>query len=274
MIRRLIVSADDFGIHEAINRGVIEAHEKGIVTSASIVPCGRAFDDAARLASRVPTLDIGVHLTLVEEKPLLNDIVLNSLAPRGTLPKNYRTLFVGLLKGHIDLIEVHKELDAQIRKVKDAGLQISHIDSHQHTHFFPLLGKTFLELADRHGIRGVRAARRIVPARTKFSLLLGPLARGFSRTARMRGLRTPDTLWLPSPSGHVTVAKLVKALPSLPEGVTEVVVHPGIDQRALAREYPAWGFEWEQELAALKAIDVRDALSGEHVKLTSYAGID
>jgi predicted glycoside hydrolase/deacetylase ChbG (UPF0249 family) len=271
MIRGLIVSGDDLGLHEAINRGVIDAHENGIVTSASIVPCGRAFDDACRLAARTDSLDLGVHLTLVEEKPLLSSIILNSLAPEGQLPRTYRQLFMGLIKGHIDLIEIEKELEAQVARVLDAGLKVSHLDSHQHTHFFPPLRKVFLNLAERHGIKGIRASRRIVPGATKFSLLLQPLARGFARAARSRGLGTPDVLWLPSPSGHVTVSQLVKGLPKLPEGITEVVVHPGIDQKALARAYPGWGFKWEQELSALKAIDVRDALTKNHVRLTRYS---
>jgi len=271
MIRGLIVSGDDLGLHEAINRGVIDAHENGIVTSASIVPCGRAFEDACRLVGRTESLDLGVHLTLVEEKPLLSSIILNSLAPEGQLPPTYRQLFMGLLKGHIDLIEIEKELEAQVRRVLDAGLKVSHLDSHQHTHFFPPLRKVFLNLAERHGIKGIRASRRIVPGATKFGLFLQPLARGFARAARARGFGTPDVLWLPSPSGHVTVGQVVKGLPKLPQGITEVVVHPGTDQGTLARAYPGWGFKWEQELAALKAIDVRDALAKNHVRLTRYS---
>ena len=120
MTRKLIVSGDDLGIHEAINRGVLEAHEEGIVTSASIVPCGRAFDHACKLVEKRKKLGIGIHLTLVEERPLLGPDVLKTLAPKGRLPKNYRQLFFGLVKGRIHTEEIELELDAQIQRVLTA----------------------------------------------------------------------------------------------------------------------------------------------------------
>jgi predicted glycoside hydrolase/deacetylase ChbG (UPF0249 family) len=274
MTRRLIFSGDDLGLHEGINRGVLEAHEEGVVTSASIVACGRAFDHACRLVEKQRKLDLGIHLTLVEERPLLGPEVLKTLAPKREFPKTYRQLFLGLVHRRIDPGEIELELDAQIQRVLKAGLTVSHLDSHQHTHFFPQLRSILFRLADHHKIRGVRAGGRVVPARTKFSLFLAPLARRLQRAARGRGLATPDSLWLPSPSGRITGLQLVKGIPDLPEGVTEVVVHPGVDQKAVDREYPAWGFKWEQELAALKAPDVRDALARHAIELTRYSELD
>ncbi|HQZ18782.1 MAG TPA: ChbG/HpnK family deacetylase [Vicinamibacteria bacterium] len=271
MTRKLIVSGDDLGLHEAINRGVLEAHEEGIVTSASIVPCGRAFEHACRLVERRRKIGLGIHLTLVGERPLLGPNILKTLAPKGELPKGYRQLFFGLLKGRIDPEEIELELDAQIQRVMKAGLAISHLDSHQHTHFFPQIRKTLFRLAEHYEIRGLRAGGRVVPARTKFTLLLAPLAKGVQRAARSRGIRTPDTLWLPSPSGRITSRDLIAGIPKLPAGVTELVVHPGVDQKALEREYPAWGFNWQQELAAIKATDVRDMLARHNVQLTRYS---
>jgi predicted glycoside hydrolase/deacetylase ChbG (UPF0249 family) len=183
----------------------------------------------------------------------------------------YRRLFLGLMKGRIDPREIELELAAQIQRVKEAGLSVSHLDSHQHTHFFPPLRPIVLRLAERYGIRGLRAGRRVVPSRTKFSLFLAPLAKGLQRAARARGLGTPDSLWLPSPSGRVTARDLVKGIPDLPDGISEVVVHPGVDQSALERLYPAWGFKWQQELASVTAPDVRDALSRHQVRLTRYS---
>jgi len=274
MSRKLIVSGDDLGIHEAINRGVLEAHEEGIVTSASIVPCGRAFEHACRLVEKRRKLDLGIHLTLVEEKPLLSAKVLKTLAPEGRFPKTYRQLFFGLVKGRIDPDEIEQELDAQVQRVLKAGLAISHLDSHQHTHFFPQVRKILFRLAEHYEIRGVRAAGRVVPSRTKFSLFLGPFAKGTQRAARKRGIKTPDTLWLPSPSGRITTRDLIAGIPKLPEGVTELVVHPGVDQQALAAAYPAWGFKWQQELAAIKATDLRDMVTRHKVQLTRYSEID
>ena len=274
MARRLIVSGDDLGLHESINRGVIESHLRGIVTSASLVPCGRAFDDACRRIGECPTLDVGLHLTLAEERPLLGPPVLRTLAPEGRLPQNYRQLFVGLLAGQIERREVELELEAQIERALNAGLRISHLDSHQHTHFFPALRPIFLDLAERYGIRGLRAGALVVPSPTKFSLLLGPLARTLRRDAMNRKLATPDSLWLPSPSGRIGATQLLKGIPDLPDGVTELVVHPGADQEALAREYPTWNFDWPGELAAASSGEVRDTLARHDVRLMRYSELD
>ncbi|MBK5254545.1 MAG: ChbG/HpnK family deacetylase [Vicinamibacteria bacterium] len=271
MIRKLIVSGDDLGLHEAINEGVLEAHEQGIVTSASIVACGRDFDHACRLVGKRRKLDLGIHLTLVEESPLLGPDQLKTLAPNRAFPKSYRQLFIALVKGRIDIAEIEMELDAQIQKVLKAGLTISHLDSHQHAHFFPQLRRVFFRLAERYQIRGVRAGGRVVPTRTKFSLFLAPLAKSLQRAARTRGLLTPDTLWLPSPSGRLTGLALLNGIPALPEGVTELVVHPGADQKALESRYSSWNFKWGQELAAVRASDVRDALASNDVQLTRYS---
>lgn len=271
MTRRLIVSGDDLGLHEAINRGVIEGHERGIVTSASLVSCGRAFDHACDLARRHSSLDLGVHLTLVEETPLLGPEVLKTLAPAGRFPASYRQLFVELLAGRIEIREVRLELEAQIQRVKAAGLGVSHLDSHQHTHLFPTLRAVLLDLASRHGFRGIRAAARVTPRATKFGVLLAPLARKAFKEAQRRGLHSPDTLWLPATSGRVTAAQLLEGLPRVPEGVTELVVHPGLDQAALDREYPTWNFDWRGELAAVTDPSVREALSHEGIELTRYS---
>ncbi len=270
MSRGLIVSGDDLGIHEAIDRGVIEGHVEGIVTSASLVACGRSFEHACDLASRNPSLDLGIHLALVEEQPLLGPDILKTLAPEGRFPGSYLQLFVELLAGRIETREIELELEAQILRVLKTGLPVSHLDSHQHTHFFPVLQPIVLNLLRRHRIRGLRVAARVVPSRTKFSFLLAPLAK-WSRAAAEEGVKSPDTLWLPATSGRVTTAELLAGLPFIPEGVTELVVHPGVDQGTLNREYPAWGFDWAGELAAVKAPEVRERLGRENIRLTRYS---
>lgn len=271
MSRQLIVSGDDLGLHEAINLGVVLAHDEGIVTSASLVPCGPAFEHACTLAKARPTLDLGIHLTLVEEKPVLGPDQLKTLAPEGRLPTSYRQLFLELVAGRIDLSDVERELEAQMQRVLKMGLAISHLDSHQHTHFFPLLQPIFVTLAKRHGIRGLRASTGVMPSWTKFSFLLGPLAKRTALAARAKGLMTPDTLWLPATSGRVTESELLAGLAGLPEGVTELVVHPGSDQAVLDSTYPGWRFEWSDELAAVRSPSVRERLVREGVRLTRYS---
>lgn len=258
--KRLIVSGDDFGLDPAINAGVVAAHRQGLVTSASVVVCGDAFDDAVRLARETPSLDLGVHLTLVEEKPVLPAADLPTLAPGGRFPKKWPALFARLIARRIRLDEVERELGAQIARARDAGLAITHVDSHQHAHFFPGVAEIVVRVAVTHGVGAIRAGERVVPGGTRFSLLLGPLGRRLRRLARERGMKSPDTLLLPAPSGRVSASQLAELVRALPAGVTELAIHPGTDQQALDARYPGWSFAWEQELDAARSPEVRRAL--------------
>ena len=124
MMRKLIVTADDLGAHEAINRGILEAHEEGIVTSASIVACGRAFDHACRLVEKRRKLDVGIHLTLVEERPLLGpDEIKHPGARSESCRRPIGSSSWGSSRASINLSDIEKELDAQIQKVLQAGPQ-------------------------------------------------------------------------------------------------------------------------------------------------------
>lgn len=269
--RRLIVSGDDFGLHVAMNEGVIAAHRKGIVTSASVVPCGEAFEDACRLARANPSLDIGVHLTLVEERPLCSD--LPTLAPRGSFPSSYAALFTRFALGRIRRGEIESELEAQLRRALDAGLVVTHLDSHQHTHFFPGIAEIVIALARRHKIHAIRGAARVIPSRTKFSLLLAPFARRAQRLAAEKGIATTDTLLLPSPSGRVRTPDLLNALDTLTPGTTELVVHPGSSQQALAARYAKWNFRWEEELEAACAAAVRERATNRSVRFSRFSDL-
>jgi predicted glycoside hydrolase/deacetylase ChbG (UPF0249 family) len=269
--KRLIVSGDDFGLDPAINAGVVAAHREGLVSAASLVACGAAFDDAVRLARETPSLDIGVHLTLVEEKPLLEG--LDTLAPGGRFPRKWTAFFARLLSGRIRFDEIERELTAQVRRVVDAGLRVTHVDSHQHVHFFPGVAEIALRVAAAHGIGAIRAGDRAIPRGTRFSALLGPLGRRLRRKARALAVRSPDTLLLPVPSGRVTASRLAHLLAALPDGVTELALHPGADQASLDARYPAWSFAWEDELNAARSTDARRAFESSGASLCRFADL-
>src|SRR4029079_6807551 len=152
---RLIVNADDFGLSEAVNRAVIEAHEHGIVTSTSIMAGGSAFEHAAALATRTPTLDVGVHLTLTEQQPVAESVP-SLVGADGQFAPHATDFAKRWLRGTIALADVRTELDAQIRRVRAHGVRPTHLDGHQHVHVLPGIARVVAELAREHGIRAVR----------------------------------------------------------------------------------------------------------------------
>jgi hopanoid biosynthesis associated protein HpnK len=271
-VRRLIVCADDMGLHPGINAGILQCHKKGIVTSASLSPSGVAFDEACRLLRGVPDLDVGVHLTLVGEASVSAPGTLPTLAPEGRFPKDYAALFRQLLMRRIRVQEVEAELDAQLARVRDEGIQVSHLDSHQHVHLHPALLPVVMRLAARFGVGALRAASRVIPMTAMKPALIALFARRGVSRIRKAGLKTPDVFLGLADTGRIDEARLlrlVRLLGRLPVGTGELVCHPGAGDSAIARAY-AWGFRWDAEAAALTSPAVREALARERIQLIAY----
>lgn len=268
-MRRLIVSGDDLGLHPGINAGVVRCHLEGIVTSASLCPNGAAFEDAVAALRGAPELDVGVHLTLVGEAPLLPADRVRTLAPQGRLPAHFPALFARLMLGRIREREIEDEMAAQVSRARDAGLRVSHLDSHQHVHLHPALLPVVVRIAHRFGIGAVRASRRWGSWRSLRPALIGLASRLATRRLGAAGLRTPDALVGLAETGRLDESRLQSVVASLPEGTSELVCHPGAGDGAIASTYD-WGFGWDEEAAALTGAAVRETLRREGVRLIAY----
>ena len=276
---RLIVHADDFGLSEAVNRGVVAAHRDGILTSASLMVTGDAFEHAAVLARENPSLDVGVHLTLTEHQPLMDAAAVPSLVGEGGRFLPHAIAFGRrYLKGRIELTEVRAELDAQIRRAAAAGLPISHLDGHQHVHMLPGVAHVVAELAERHGIRAVRH-----PAERLRAYMLRDL-RGIRRVAEkslvellcalspLRALKRTDDFVGFYFGGRLTEQNLVTVLERVgTTGTTELMCHPG--ENDPASPYRHWGYAWAAEVAALSSVRVKDLLRARGLTLISYRDV-
>jgi chitin disaccharide deacetylase len=272
----LIVHADDFGISESVNQGIVEANLGGILTSASIMANGGAFEHAVQLAQMHPSLDVGIHLTLVEEKPILAPETIPSLcAGTGCFHAHAINFTERYFQGRIDLDDVRKELDAQISKVLATGLSISHLDSHQHLHMLPGILKITLELARKYGIARLRFPNEAI----RGYMLRKP--GGLGRVAQLAVLNAfcalgknkipnrPDHFVGFYHGGALNLPNLLEIISHLPaSGVCELMCHPGHDDPSSARAH--WGYRWPDELAALVDLDVAAALRARSVKLISY----
>lgn len=269
MTRLLIVTADDLGLTPGVNRAVRRAHLDGIVTATSLLAVGRAFDDAATMLRATPTLELGAHLAIVgEDPPLLTSREVPTLVDRrGGFPLSYRTVVARGLAGRLDPDDLRRELSAQLERVLSIGLPVTHLDTHQHTHLWPAVGKVVVELAQAHGIPAVRATRS--HAHGVVGLGVGFLGRRADRRLEHAGrVGTADYAGLDE-AGALDSSRFEAALRGLAgrdASTAEINSHPSeAGDRDLERF--GWGYRWPEELSMLLDPHSRDlvAAAGYHL---------
>jgi predicted glycoside hydrolase/deacetylase ChbG (UPF0249 family) len=265
--RQLVVNADDFGFTADVNEGIVEAHRRGILTATTLMANGAAFDDALRLARETPTLDIGCHLVLIGGRSPVT-----GKAYPATVPQ----LVAALARREF---RPYEELQAQVRRIVAAGISPTHLDTHKHTHLAPPVLDAVARLSQEFGIRWVRrpfdfplnALRGAVPRMKRLtSDALGLLRRRFHRVLERHGCRTTDHFAGFQITGRFRTAELVQLLEALPEGSTELMVHPGKCREELRHARTRLKESREHELAALVAAEVRAAVEREGIELVNY----
>ncbi len=275
---KLIINADDLGLSENVNEGIVEAWKHGVVTSASLMACGPSFDHAVDLLKKNPGLDFGVHLTLVEERPLSPAAQIPGLI--GADGRFHAHAFVFLRKyflGRISAEAVGIEWVAQIRRVVNAGLNPSHLNSHQHLHFLPKLRVVITDLAREYGIPAVRLPRCFRDvlgggagrwARYLQMLILSGLCRSGDR----KGLASPEVLMGFCDSGRLDFQALEKIVQHLPRaGVCEIICHPGRSDPG--SPYRHWHYQWDRELAAFCDPRLAAIITERGAELISYKAL-
>ena len=277
-MKRLLVNADDFALCRGVTDGIIETHRRGIVTSTSIIAGGADFEHAVKRARACPGLDVGVHLTLIEERPVSDLRYIRSLlGDDGRLPGNYAALLSGIALGRIRLADIDKEMRAQVEKCVRAGLTPTHLDSHQHVHAFPAIMRLVLDIASDYGIRGIRLPRD-TPSRASgigsfaalAKSLLCMLARYDARALSVTGFSTCDRAAGIYDSGKLSEDRLLRILDRITDGDTELVCHPGHEAGTDLERYSHWDYHWQTELAALTSTRVRQMLERCNIVLIGY----
>ena len=276
--RRLIVNADDFGLSEAVNEGIVEAHQRGIVTSTSLIASGAAFEHAVALARAIGTIDVGVHLTLTEEEPLSNRSDIPTLLDGDRFHPHTTSFVKRYFAGRISLEEVERELDAQIARVIASGLRVSHLDGHQHVHMVPGIRQVAGRLAGKYGIPAIRFPKEapkgymFVEGGSAGRLLQLFALNAFCAAADIGGARRPDHFVGFFYGGRLTKPHLMRVLETLPgEGTCELMCHPGRQYGRSARAH--WQYRWQDELAALTDKDVGEWLQSRGIELVPYAAL-
>lgn len=246
------IIADDLGLAESVNDGIIFLLKEGKIDGASLMANGEAFNDAIAQCLGVQLLNIGVHFVLVEEKSLSGI----------KLPGNYRTFFIKYIFGLIKLSDIEKELRAQLEKITNTGIKPVFINSHQHLHLLPGIMDIVVKLAREYEIPYIRAVNEPVNLsggklfRKLQSLFLNFLSQAARRKIKKAGLKRNDFF-----AGFINAGNLgaddVRCAENLakkyPDKIIELGCHPGYENEELKKKYKHWGdYNWEKELNILK----------------------
>jgi hopanoid biosynthesis associated protein HpnK len=274
-MRRLIVVADDFGAAVEVNEAVEEAHRDGILTAASLMVSGPAAADAISRARRMPSLRVGLHLAIVEARPMLPARAVRTLLNAdGHLRSDMAALGVLISVSPRARRELAAEICAQFEAFRATGLALDHCNSHKHFHLHPLVGRLIAEIGGRFGLRAVRvpleparALRRIEP-RTPLlpALAVAPAAFWLRRQARAAGMLVADRMFGLQWSGQMTRQRLSALIERLPEGLTEIYLHPGSGPYVGS----ASGYRYREELEALLAPQTRAACAAHGIEMGGF----
>ena len=296
-MRTLIVNADDFGLTAGVNRAILEAHAHGVVTSATLMANGAAFEDAVAAARSTPNLSVGCHVVLVDGTPVLPPASVDTMvAVRSAEPdKFYSSLSAFAARamlGGFDRDQLVAEITGQIRKIQATGMHVTHLDSHKHAHIFPEILEALLRAARICGVRAIRnpfVPVKAMPARWfkgKRNLwkrytqvrMLHTFSGQFLQRTRRAGLLTPDgvvgvieTGLAANGAGSANYSSLLRqTLAGLPEGTWEFVCHPGYSDADLRAAGTRLLDSREQERLLLTSPELRQFLEEQKIQVISY----
>ena len=274
-MKRLIVTADDFGAAREVNDAVEAAHRGGILSAASLMVGAPAAADAIARARRLRSLRVGLHLVLLEGRPVLPPSAVTRLVNReGVFLSNPATLGMLIASSRKARRQLVAEMTAQFAAFSDSGLTLDHCNAHKHFHLHPVVGAAIAALGPRFGLRAVRVPleptgvlrRAGSHALDAGAALTMPFAMWLRRRLAAAGLTTPDRVLGLRWSGQMTRARLAALIQHLPEGLSEIYLHPATGS------YPgsAPGYRYRDELEALTAPEVIAAARDPAVRLGGY----
>jgi chitin disaccharide deacetylase len=283
-VRRLIVNADDFGLTAGVNRAIVAGHRSGLITSATVMANARAFEEAVAMAKATPGLKTGCHVVLIDGAPIARNLptLTNGTARFRSSLKQFA---VAAVRGQIAAEEIEREAEAQIRRIQSAGLTVTHVDSHKHTHMFPHVLRPVMRTARACGIRAIRNPFEPLRSWPRGMMLGTPalwlrsagvmtfqmFASEFRRALKEEGMVSCDGTVGIAATGKLDQKMLLRILQALPEGTWELVCHPGYSDDDLRAVGTRLTQSREIELAALTSAETKDALARQKIELISYA---
>ena len=274
-MKSLIVTADDFGAAIEVNQAVERAHQGGILSAASLMVAAPAANDAVQRARAMPSLRVGLHLVLVEGKPILPVAAVPDLVDKSG---NFRTDMARSGAAMFFLPRVRAqlaaEIEAQFAAFEAIGLKLDHVNAHKHFHLHPTIASLIVKLGKAHGVRGARVPLepQAVLARIEKHQASGvvaltrPFARWLKSRFRRAGISAPDQVFGLAWSGAMTPARLAGLIENLPDGLSEIYMHPATGP------YPgsAPGYMYGEELAALTDPGLPGLISARGIRMGGF----
>lgn len=268
-----------------MNRAIAEAHRNGIVTSATLMATGKEFGVAAAMASSLPKLSVGCHIVLVDGEPVSPASQVESLlADSRQFPSGFGALARKAASGRLSSEQISREVCAQIEKLQQAGVRISHVDSHKHVHMIPAIAKPLIRAAAACGVRAIRnpfVSARPLPinkvlhrsglwVRYFETAMLRGLQRNFLSLVTDAGLLTTNGSFGVICTGSLDLELFLAIADCIPDGTWEFVCHPGYVDDQLSNIRTKLRQSRETELSVLTSEEARGGLSRNGIELISY----
>jgi predicted glycoside hydrolase/deacetylase ChbG (UPF0249 family) len=290
MPARLILNADDFGLTPGINRAILELHRAGALNSTTLMAAGPAFDDAVEIAHANPGLGVGCHLVFTDGIPVSHPESIPTLL--GSDGKSFRPSVFDFgqaaVRGIIDAADIEREARAQIQRLQRAGIDVTHVDTHKHTHLLPVIARPIFHIAQRCGVQSMRnpieprwsSALARAPLRRRLEMRLlerfEPQFLEVTEEARDLGLITDGTLGIAA-TGTLDQDVLHATLDCLvyrhPDATCEMLCHPGFQDAALDAQNTRLRSAREIEYAAILAVVPEYSRTPERLELIHYGNL-
>jgi hopanoid biosynthesis associated protein HpnK len=275
-LKRLIVTADDFGLTTSVNDAVEEGHRRGILTAASLMVTGDAAADAIERAKRLPTLGVGLHLVLVDGVPVLPpEQIPDLVGSDGRFSTNVFTQGVRIFCLPAARRQLAAEIRSQLEAFRATGLRLDHVNAHHHFHLHPTIQQTLLHLAPEFGIRAVRLPLEPPAASGQpFAWLTGFMESRHARRLRdnldTAGMAHNDWIFGLADTGAMTAERVRHYLEKIPDGVSELYFHPA---RARPAVWPAT-YRCDDEAAALIDPEAQAIIARRGIEIMPFAGLE
>ncbi|MBV8148658.1 MAG: hopanoid biosynthesis-associated protein HpnK [Candidatus Eremiobacteraeota bacterium] len=265
-MKRVILNADDFGISPQVNEAVERAHREGMLRAASLMVGAPAFADALERARRLPSLAVGLHVVLVNGRPVLPPERVPSLVDGSGAFSNH------LVQAGIRFFfhpGIRRQLDAEVRaqfeRFAETGLALDHVNAQSHMHVHPAVFASILRVGCDYGMRAIRIPCEPYGGTRTIAPWIGLMR----VRARRSGIVCNDYVFGVNDVGAMTEARILRMLDRLPDGVTELFFHPATARFAGA-DLGTERFAWSEELAALTSARVRAAIADKGIESTTY----
>ncbi|HWM61327.1 MAG TPA: hopanoid biosynthesis-associated protein HpnK [Rhizomicrobium sp.] len=275
-MKNLIITADDFGAAIEVNQAVERAHRDGILSAASLMVSGAAANDAAQRARTMPHLRVGLHLVLVEGKPVLPaDAVPGLVDSSGHFRTAMARAGAAMFFRPKVRAQLAAEIEAQFAAFAATGLRLDHVNAHKHFHLHPTIAALIVKIGKTHGLKGARVplepqavlGRVEKRKQSGVAMLTAPFARALRARFRRAGIAAPDSVFGLAWSGAMTQTRLAGLIEHLPDGLSEIYMHPATGP------YPgsAPGYQYGAELAALTDPGLPARLVANGIKIGGFA---